>query len=90
MVQSQTTQPEYPLRDIALLKGLSPTSLDRAQQNCRWRRYEPGEPIVEYLDRSDDVFFLLSGEAHVIIYSLSGKVVSFHELGPGDMFGIPP
>ena len=90
MVQSQITRPEYSLEGVALMKGLSPASFDRAQQNCRWRRYEPGEPIVEYLDRSDDVFFLLSGEAHVIIYSLTGKVVSFHELGPGDMFGEYP
>ena len=87
MVQTQTT---HSLQRVALLKGLSPASLERAEQDCRWRRYEPGEPIVEYLDRSDDVFFLLSGEARVIIYSLSGKVVSFHELGAGDMFGEYP
>jgi CRP-like cAMP-binding protein len=87
MDQSQT---EHSLQDVALLKGLSPASLERLQQNCRWRRYEPGEPIVEYLDRSDDVFFLLSGEARVIIYSLTGKVINFHELGAGDMFGEYP
>jgi len=86
----QSTQPHYSLEGLTLLKGLSPESLQRAQQNCNWRRYEPGEPIVEYLDRSDDVFFIASGEARVIIYSLSGKVVSFHELGPGDMFGEYP
>ena len=90
MVQFQTTQSGHSLDGVALLKGLSPASLERAQQSCRWRRYEPGEPIVEYLDRSDDVFFLLSGEARVIIYSISGKVVSFHELGAGDMFGEYP
>lgn len=90
MAESQVTQPQYSLEGVALLKGLSSDSLQRIQQGCSWRRYEPGEPIVEYLDRSDDVFFLTSGEARVIIYSLNGKVVSFHDLGPGDMFGEYP
>ena len=90
MVQSQNTQPEYSLEGVALLKGLSPDTLLSLRDICSWRRYEPGEPIVEYLDRSDDVFFLVSGEARVIVYSLAGKVVSFHDLGPGDMFGELP
>ncbi|MGB6194855.1 MAG: cyclic nucleotide-binding domain-containing protein [Methyloceanibacter sp.] len=72
------------------MAGLSPAGLKDIEQRCSWRRYEPGEPIVEYLDRSDDVFFLVDGEARVIIYSLTGKVVSFHDLSPGDMFGEYP
>ena len=90
MAQSHITQPQYSLENIALLKGLSPDSLQALASSCSWRRYEPGEPIVEYLDRSDDVFFLISGEARVIVYSLSGKVVSFHDLTAGDMFGELP
>jgi CRP-like cAMP-binding protein len=90
MAQSHITQPQYSLENIALLKGLSPDSLQAIASSCSWRRYEPGEPIVEYLDRSDDVFFLISGEARVIVYSLSGKVVSFHDLAAGDMFGELP
>jgi CRP-like cAMP-binding protein len=90
MAQSQVTQPQYALEGVAFLKGLPSESLQHIQQSCSWRRYEPGEPIVEYLDRSDDVFFLISGEARVLVYSLAGKVVSFHDLGPGDMFGEYP
>src|SRR6478736_7070818 len=90
MAQSSITQPHHSLERVALLKGLSEDSLTRIQQSCNWRRYEPEEPIIEYLDRSDDVFFLVSGEARVIVYSLAGKVVSFHDLGPGDMFGELP
>jgi CRP-like cAMP-binding protein len=85
--QSHITQPHYSLERVALLAGLPSDSLERIQRSCSWRRYEPGEPIVEYLDRSDDVFFVTSGEARVIIYSLDGKVVSFRDVGPGDMFG---
>jgi CRP-like cAMP-binding protein len=90
MIQSSVAQPKYSLAGVAILKGLSPDSLKRVEESCNWRRYEPGEPIVEYLDRSDDVFFLVSGEARVIVYSLAGKVVSFHDLKSGDMFGELP
>ena len=90
MTQSDITQPRYSLGGIAVLAGLSSGALEKIQQDCSWRRYEPGEPIVEYLDRSDDVFFLTEGEARVIIYSLAGKVVSFSELHSGDMFGEYP
>lgn len=90
MARSQITQPQYSLEGIALLQGLPPESLAALRDSCSFRRYEPEEPIVEYLDRSEDVFFLVSGEARVIVYSLAGKVVNFHDLGPGTMFGEYP
>ena len=90
MAESQTAQSQRSLAAIPLLAGLSPAGLKDIEQRCSWRRYEPGEPIVEYLDRSNDVFFLCEGEARVIIYSMSGKVVSLHDLVPGDMFGEYP
>ena len=43
--------------------------------------------IVDYLDASDDVFFLTSGEVQVTIYSLAGKAVSFRNLKAGEIFG---
>src|SRR5262245_4077351 len=90
MAQSQTAHSQRSLARFPLLAELSPEALNQIEQRCSWRRYEPGEPIVEYLDRSDDVFFLCEGEARVIIYSLTGKMVSFHDLSPGDMFGEYP
>lgn len=77
-------------RGSRLIKGPPPESLQHIQQSCSWRRYEPGEPIVEYLDRSNDVYFLISGEARALVYSLAGKVVSFRDLAPGDTFGEYP
>src|ERR1700758_2766450 len=87
MTQSSVAQPKYSLSGVSVLKGLPPDALKRVEESCAWRRYEPGEPIVEYLDRSDDVFFVISGEARVMIYSLDGKLVSFRHVGPGDLFG---
>src|ERR1700754_925295 len=90
MTRTSVARPEHNLDSVTLLKGLDRETLRRVEESCGWRRYEPGEPIVEYLDRSDDVFFLVSGEARVMVYSLAGRVVNFHDLSSGDMFGELP
>jgi CRP/FNR family transcriptional regulator, cyclic AMP receptor protein len=75
------------LERIGIFAGLAPSSLARLQKRCAWRRYEPGETIVDHLDASNDVFFIVSGDARASLYSVSGKAVTFTDLGPGEMFG---
>jgi CRP-like cAMP-binding protein len=90
MARSNVEEVQYRLERLAIFAGLPQETLEQIQRRCRWRRYEPGEPIVDYLDASDDVFFITAGEARVTIYSLAGKAVSFRDLGPGDVFGEYP
>jgi CRP-like cAMP-binding protein len=87
MTRSQIAEPQYSLAGIAIFSALQPDALAAVHRRCSWRRYEPGEPIVGYLDASDDVFFVTSGEVCVTIYSLAGKAVSFRNLRTGDVFG---
>jgi len=87
MERSQIAVVPHTLSGIAIFAGLTPRALQAIHQRCAWRRYEAGEPIVDYLDSSDDVFFVTAGEASVTIYSLAGQAVSFRTLGPGDIFG---
>ena len=58
MTRSKLKQPNYSLSRIAILATLSKESREKLEQRCAWRRYERGEPIVDYLDASDDVFFI--------------------------------
>jgi CRP-like cAMP-binding protein len=78
------------LAGIAIFAALPPDTMARIQQRCSWRSYEAGEPILDYLDPSDDVYFIISGEVRVTIYSVSGKAVTFRDLGPGEIFGEYP
>lgn len=87
MAQSQATQPQSSLKGIAIFAGFPTDALERIQLRCAWRRYVPGEPIVDYLDASDDVFFIVVGEVRVTIYSSVGKAVSFREMAAGEIFG---
>lgn len=87
MTRSQAKRSLYSLKKVAIFAGLTEDALARIERHCAWRRYELGETIFDYLDKSDDVFFIGAGEVRVIIYSLAGKAVSFRELGAGEVFG---
>src|SRR4029079_7977309 len=73
MARSTITKDDPSLAGIAILARLTPQALEALQRRCTFRRYELGESIVDYLDRTDEVFFIISGEVRVTIYSLAGK-----------------
>jgi CRP-like cAMP-binding protein len=87
MARPQAEQSRNSLKEIAIFTALSPDSIERIARCCAWKRYAPGEPILSYLDKSDDVFFVALGEVRVTIYSTVGKAVSFREMSTGEMFG---
>jgi len=87
MAGSQIKQLQYSLESVTILRGLSSHALERIKRLCSCRRYEPRELIIDHLDTSDEVFFLLTGNARVTIRSADGKAISFRELGPSGMFG---
>jgi CRP-like cAMP-binding protein len=87
MAGLRTKQPQYSLESVAIFRDLTPHALERIKRLCSCRRYEPRDAIIDHLDSSDEVFFLLTGNTRVTIRSADGKAVSFRELGPGSMFG---
>lgn len=81
---SQTGQS---LAGVTIFTDLSPRALDDVARHCRWRRYAPEQQIVGYLDDTRDVFFVVDGLVRVVNFSLSGKAVTFAEIGKGKVFG---
>ncbi len=78
---------EETLAGIDILGHLPDGDLDQLAGRCRWRRYGPGQQIVGHQDETNDVFFIVEGEVRVTIYSLSGKTVTFRDIGAGALFG---
>ena len=87
MARSQTSELQHTLAAVNLFADLPPTVLKKIHERCSWDHYQPGQPILHYLDDSDDVYFVSSGQVSVTIYSVSGTAVSFRDLGPGTTFG---
>lgn len=75
------------LSRIRLFKNLDSKTLGHLESRCHWATYDREQKILGQLDESNDVFFLVSGKASVIVYSVAGKAVAFRDLEAGDMFG---
>ena len=75
------------LASIRLLSSMSADALGQVENACRWRNYRAGESIIERGETTQDVYFLISGNARVLNLAVSGRFVAYALLGPGDFFG---
>jgi CRP/FNR family transcriptional regulator, cyclic AMP receptor protein len=87
MLRAMTDGLERSLGEVSLFRTVPEASLRSIEQRCTWRKFQSHEQIIDYQDSSRDVFFLVSGRARVIIYSVEGQAVAFRELVAGDVFG---
>ncbi|NBC31375.1 MAG: cyclic nucleotide-binding domain-containing protein [Alphaproteobacteria bacterium] len=72
---------------VPLFASLSPDSRARLAAACSWHRFNAHETIIDQADEGRDVYFVVSGKVRVVVYSLSGRELSFSDLGPGGCFG---
>jgi CRP-like cAMP-binding protein len=75
------------LSAIAPFTDLSNRELEALAALCHWRDYRPSQLVVGHQEQSSDVFFIVSGKVRVTLYSVSGKEVTFRDMGAGEMFG---
>ncbi len=78
---------QHSLRCIPLFAHVDADELEAIEVQCRWQSYAQGEEILAYRASDDDVYFMIAGEAKVVIYSTQGRLVDFRELVAGDVFG---
>jgi len=75
------------LSGIALLDGLTASELEKLEQQCSWRHYSSQEQIIDRQSDTTDIFFVAEGRVRIVNYSLSGREITFDELGQGEHFG---
>ena len=80
-------QTENSLSGIALFEDLPARDLEALAKRCRCRCYTGGQQILEHMDETTDIFFIVEGKVRAISYSLSGKEVAYRDIGAGEMFG---
>lgn len=73
--------------EIHLLETLSSEEQAAVSSQCRLKRYDKGDSIVEEGSSDQDLYFLLEGRAKVINLSPSGREVGLTFLESGDYFG---
>ena len=75
------------LQGIEIFDRLQAADLDSVSRYCTWRRYARHQEIIGHGSRTTDVFFIKEGQVRVILYSFSGREVTFRDMGGGDSFG---
>lgn len=78
---------EENLSTIGLLSGLTDVERQAVEKACRWKRYSAGEQILDQASDSRDAFFVVEGRVRIVIYSLSGREITFDDLDGGSHFG---
>jgi CRP-like cAMP-binding protein len=75
------------LDGVALLAVAAPSVRAEILKQCRWQRFQAEEQIIDRNDDPDHVYFLVEGRVRVVIYSASGREITFDDLETGSMFG---
>ena len=72
---------------LAFFKDVTGLDFDRFDRRVTWKKCDDGETIVDFEDQSTDVYFIVSGEARVLLRSVAGKEVILADLKAGEFFG---
>lgn len=75
------------LEGVVAFNELKKATRAEIEKICIWQSYDPYAQIVEQHDQSNSVYFITSGRVRVVIFSSSGKIVTFRTLESGQMFG---
>jgi len=72
---------------IGLFRNLSDKTRQALEKRCSWRNYTSQEQIIDRQSTSKDVYFIVEGRVRVVNYSMSGREISFDDIGAGNYFG---
>lgn len=72
---------------IPFFQGLDPNQAENFARGCAWKRFGERELVLDFDDRSNDVYFILSGDVRVLVRTPAGKEMIFGDLGAGQFFG---
>jgi len=75
------------LRTFPLFQGLADETLGAVARSAMMRRIPRGQTVVHAGDRTDFVYFVLTGSLKVVVSDEDGREVILSILGQGELFG---
>jgi CRP-like cAMP-binding protein len=83
----QGTRPETKtLAKVAMFAALPTEDVRALDGRCMWRRVAGGEWVIDYQAEGEDVYFVFSGLARVVMVS-SGREMILRDIHEGEYFG---
>lgn len=81
-----TTSSPHSLAGAPLFAGLDNDDIRALDRRCLWRRVEAGGWVIDRSASGNEVYFILSGHAHVVIASPAREVI-LGDVRDGDFVG---
>ncbi len=78
---------ERSVGDIEFFSSLPDVDRRKLERTLVWQSIAKGESIVDENQTSDDVYFIVEGSVGVLGFSVSGRVIFYASLEPGEYFG---
>jgi len=75
------------LDNIKILETMTAPARAQLAERCQWRRFKPGEQIINRDSDNRDVFFVSEGTLRIVNYSVSGREITLDDAVAGDHFG---
>ena len=75
------------LDGISLLCDLPNKTITDFSKRCSWKVFAAGEQIIDRQSDTCDLYFIVTGRARVVNYSLTGREVTFDDRESGSYFG---
>ena len=72
---------------LQLFNELPREALLAIASRCKLRHFAVGERVLRAHDSSSDLFYVVDRRVRVLLYSPSGRDVSFRDLHSGEIFG---
>ncbi|KAF0117418.1 MAG: putative transcriptional regulator Crp/Fnr family [Rhodospirillaceae bacterium] len=72
---------------IHFFSSLAQRERELISRHGKWKKFNPGEPIIDRQAESRDIYFVVTGRVRIIIYSMGGREVALADLVPGEYFG---
>lgn len=80
-------QPQSDLSAMQVLSRLDAAQLREIAGACAPRAVQAGEVVIDHLDQSQSVFFVVSGQFRVQIFARNGRLVALRTISRGQHFG---
>ncbi|MGB0681436.1 MAG: Crp/Fnr family transcriptional regulator [Magnetovibrionaceae bacterium] len=75
------------LRSVPLFASLTDEAITALDRQCIWRRYDADQEIVGQGEPDTDVYFVIAGQARVVIPAVKKRETLFRDIHAGSFFG---
>ena len=85
--KKNTAEKKFNLSLVPLFATLTDSDRELILSRSAEKFYGPNSSIIQFEDTSTAVNFIISGSAHVLNYSASGRAITYASMTEGDLFG---